>query len=188
MEFIGSGSLFPESARKRFLELTRSRYGAMMTRLGKKKLIDPKRPPFTVDQLRLQLLEAMGGKVDGFVQCRYCHGHFGIEDISMDHEIPLARSGGVELSNIGFPCMRCNFRKGELKPGEFLDLLDFLEKRLPLGREDVLKRLEKATQLAAGARSNAAVIGDLKKSGHWQDAQRARREAKKAKESGLGAF
>lgn len=188
MEFIGSGSLFPEAARKRFLELTRSRYGAMMTRLGKKKLIDPKHPPFTVDQLRLHLLNAMGGKVDGVVQCRYCKGFVGIEGVSMDHEISLARGGSFELSNIGFPCQRCNNQKGKMTPTEFLTLLELLEKHLPLARTDILERLEKAVQFAGSLRNSAATIGDLKKSGHWQDAQRARREAKKAKESGLGAF
>lgn len=185
---FGSGKLFPAKARTEFLSLTGSRYGAMMDRLERKKLIDVGRPPFTKNQFREHLLAAMGGKEDGFIACRYCRGFFGLVDISADHEIPLSRGGSLSLDNIGYPCMRCNKTKGGLTPTEFLKLIRFLETEIPEGRMDVLDRLEKAVGFMQTARSNAAVIGDLKKTGQWQAVQKERRERKKAKDAGLGAF
>ena len=71
---------------------------------------------------------------------------------------------------------------------EYGSLLAFLETQHPLMRQDVLSRLEKAVQLASGAFANQGVIGELKKTGQWQAVQAARREKKKAKQSGLGKF
>lgn len=187
-ERTGSGTLFPKDAHGRFMELTGSRYDAMMARLLRKGLILKDRPPFTKDQFRAHLLAAMNGQEDGFVRCRYCLAFFGIQDISADHEVPLNRGGSTGLDNIGYPCARDNKRKGQMTPTEFLTLLDFLERELPYARQDILDRLEKAVGFAQAASQNAAVIGDLKKSGYWQQAQKERRERKKAKESGLGRF
>lgn len=173
----GSGVLFGSEAKSTFLRLTGSRYDALIVRLKKKGLPIP----YSKKQFREHLLKAMNGQYDGFVQCRYCRGFFGVKDLAADHEIPLSREGGsAELWNIGFPCQNCNMAKGSLKPNEFLSLLAFLEKEIPLGRQDVLGRLAKAVSLAQGARSNAAVIGTLKASGQWQEAQKQRRLAKKA--------
>lgn len=184
----GAGSLFPKDAHGRFIELSGSRYDAMMARLLRKGLIVKDHPPFTKEQFRAHLLAAMNGKEDGFVRCRYCLSFFGIEDISIDHEIPLSRRGSTGLDNIGYPCSRCNKQKGGMDPTEFLNFLDYLERELPYARQDILDRLEKAVGFAQAASQNAAVIGELKKSGYWQQAQKERRERKKAKESGLGRF
>lgn len=188
MKQTGTGALFPKDAHKRFMELTGSRYDSMMRRLAKKKLIDPEKPPFTKDQLRAHLLQALGGKEDGFIQCRFCRAYFGIVDIAMDHERALDEGGGIGLDNIGFPCQRCNWRKGKMSPGDFLLLLELLEKYLPHARMDILERLEKAVQFAASLRNSAPTITDLKESGHWQQAQKIRRQRKRDKDAGLGAF
>jgi hypothetical protein len=78
--------------------------------------------------------------------------------------------------------------KESLTPGEFLDLLDFLEKKIPLARKSVLSRLQKAVALAAGARADMAIKGDLKRSGAWQAVQASRRAKMKAKKDGLPKF
>lgn len=180
-----TGLLFQDDAKKRFIEITGQRFDALAVRLKKKGL-----PPmdFTKDDLRDHVLKALGGKYDGFVQCVYCRGFFTLADVAFDHERPLAKGGGSGIDNIGFPCAACNARKGKMTPKEYLDLLEFLETKLPLARTDVLERLEKAVSLARGFTSNAAVINELKKSGDWQRAQKVRRDNKKAKESGLGKF
>ena len=176
---IGTGELFQENAKSRFLRLSGSRYDALIKRLEKKGIP----VPFTKLEFRAHVLYALNGQYDGFVQCRYCNGFFNIVDIAADHEIPLSREGGsAELWNIGFPCQQCNSQKGSLNPEEYLKLLRFLELEIPMGRQDVLSRLSKAVALAQGARSNAATIQALKDSGAWQEAQKARRVAKKAKE------
>jgi hypothetical protein len=70
---------------------------------------------------------------------------------------------------------------------EFTKLLAFLE-TIPYARIDVLKRLEQSVALAAGARADMAIKNELRKSGVWGQAQKARRDRKKEKESGLGQF
>ena len=111
----------------------------------------------------LMFLAALGGKEDGFIQCRYCRGFFTFKDVAMDHERPLSRGGSQGLENIGYPCRTCNQAKGSMDPGEFLKLREFLEKEIPMARQDVLSRLSMSVQLAAGARGDAAVKGELKK-------------------------
>jgi 5-methylcytosine-specific restriction endonuclease McrA len=185
---IGAGALFGDDVHKTWMSLTSSRYGSMMDRLAKKKLIDKERPPFTCDRYRELLLKAMGGKEDGFVQCRYCRGFFGIKDIGSDHAIPLHRGGSFGLDNLEFPCKRCNSVKGKMTPDELLLLMAFLEKEIPLARLEVLNRLEISVQLVIGHRANAPVINTLKERGEWKKVQDERKQAKKAKEAGLGAF
>jgi hypothetical protein len=160
----------------------------MMERLVKKKLIVKEKPPFTCDQYREQLLAAMNGKEDGFVQCRYCRGFAGIKDISSDHAKPLDRGGSFGLDNLEFICKRCNAVKGKLNPEELVLLMEFLEKTIPLARMDILNRLEMSVQLVTGARSQAPIIKVLKERGDWKKVQDQRKADKRAKEAGLGAF
>lgn len=174
----GSGLIFESEARRRFMALTGSRFDSLVKRLARKGIP----VPFTKEKFRAHVLNALGGAYDSFLKCRYCGGFFNVQDIAADHEIPLSRGGSAELWNIGYPCQGCNDRKGSLTPNEFLKLLAFLEAEIPLGRQDVLSRLSKATALAQGARSNAAVIQGLKKKGIWQQEQKERRDARKAKE------
>ena len=181
---VGIGSLFPKDAHKTFFDVTRTQYGNMKLRMQKKKFPPP---PFTLDQFRADILSVMGGKEDGVIQCRYCKTHFTIEGIAVDHAKPLSKGGSAGLENLDYPCRPCNNRKGSIDPADFIKLLDFLE-TIPLSRIDILKRLEQSVALAAGARSNMGMIAALKKSGQWQEAQKARRDAKRAKESGLGPF
>lgn len=182
---IGAGTLFEKDAHSRFMTLTGSRYDAMATRLRKKGYPEL---PFTKDEAREHVLAALGSHEDGFIRCSYCTGFFTLVDVAADHEIPLSRGGSPELRNIGYPCQRCNNQKGSLTPAEFRSLLAFLETTIPLGRSNVLSRLEISVQLAAGQRSTAAVVNKLRKSGDWGKAQKEMRDARKAKASGLGKF
>ena len=184
-EAVGTGSLFPRDSHKTFFDVTRARYSSMTERMKRKKL-----PPisFTLDEFRADMLSVMGGKEDGAIQCRYCHTHFNIDGIAVDHAKPLSRGGSADLSNIDYPCRADNYRKGSMTMQEYGSLLAFLETQHPLMRQDVLSRLEKAVQLASGAFANQGVINDLKKTGVWSQAQAARRAKKNEKESGLGQF
>jgi hypothetical protein len=53
---------------------------------------------------------------------------------------------------------------------------------------EVLNRLEISVQLVIGHRANAPIVNALKESGEWKKVQDERKQAKKAKEAGLGAF
>jgi hypothetical protein len=144
----GVGILFANKAKIGFLALTGSRYDSMVTRMAKKKLPPL---PFTKEEFRAHVLAALGGHDDGAVNCRYCRGWFTLEDLAVDHSKPLSRGGSAGLDNLEYPCKPCNDRKGSMSPDEYLALLAFLE-TIPLGRIDVLKRLEQSVKLAAGAR------------------------------------
>ncbi len=185
---IGAGKLFVKDAHGTFMDLTRSRYDAMMTRLIKKKLMVKDQPPFTCDQYRHHVLAALNNKEDGYIQCRYCHGYYGIKDVASDHANPLDEGGSVALDNIEFPCKQCNLQKGKMNPGEFLLFLDLLVKHLPRARIDILARLAQSVQLAAGQRNMAPVVNALKESGEWEKVQRARLQEKRDKKAGLGTF
>lgn len=182
---IGTGILFQDIAKAVFVRITGQRYDAMLRRVERKGFPGL---PFTKDEFRECVLVAIGGTYDGFRRCQYCTGFFTVEDIAIDHAVPLGRGGGVGLDNLAFPCQRCNGRKGNMTPTEYMKLLEFLNDHLPLAKTDVLKRLEMSVKLAAGARSNAATIEELKESGEWQRVKKTQRQAKRAKESGLGAF
>ncbi len=184
---VGSGSLFQDRAHKAFMEFTGRQYQSMKARIRKKQKDDKAELPFSLKDFRADILSVMGGKEDGAILCRYCRTHFTIDGIAVDHAKPLSRGGSPGLDNLDYPCRPCNNRKGEMDPVEFLKLLAFLE-TIPLARISVLKRLEQSVALAAGARSNAGIIGDLRKSGVWGQAQAARLARKRAKQSGLGKF
>jgi 5-methylcytosine-specific restriction endonuclease McrA len=146
---IGAGTLFLETTKATFLRITMQRYGAMLERVRRKGYPGL---PFTIAQFRERVLGAMQGLYDGFFRCQYCTGFFTLADIAFDHAIPLSRGGGPELDNLEFPCHGCNAKKGSLTPEEYLRLLQFLERDIPLGKQDVLQRLEIAVQLAAADR------------------------------------
>ena len=181
---VGTGSLFPQTVHDLFMSITGSRYSGMVSRMKRKKL-----PPlqFSLKEFRDDILGVMGGKADGAIQCRYCHGFFTLDGISVDHAKPLSRGGDAGLSNLDYPCRACNQIKGSMDVGEFTRLLSFLE-TIPLARTDVIKRLQQSVALAAGARSNMGAISELKKNGQWQAVQASRRAKKKAKMGGSTKF
>lgn len=145
---VRGGVLFKAEARVDFLTITGRMYDHMKNRPMIKKAGGL---PFTKDEFRQDVLGVLGGKKDGCTQCRYCKGHFTIAELSPDHAVPLSRQGQFGLANIDYPCQNCNQAKGSLEPWEFLELIDFCETRIPLGRKDVLGRLSKASSLAAQA-------------------------------------
>jgi hypothetical protein len=175
---VGVGGLFGRNIRSQFLDVTRQRYETMKGRLERKGY---DKVPFTLDEFRADIRGVMGGNEDGAVICRYCHRPMSIEGTTADHAIPLSRGGGPELSNIDYPCIEDNQRKGSLTPDEYNALLELLDKMNPWARQDVLSRLQKAVQLAASVRFNSGVVTDLKKSGAWAAAQAKRKAAKEAK-------
>jgi len=170
----GTGSLFPQSAKTTFLNVTRQCYAHMQERFKKKGLPELE---FTKEQFRSHALAAFNNQFDGFVRCRYCLFFFTISEIAVDHAIPLSRGGGMGLDNLEYICKADNDRKGGLMPTEYLALLAFLETQ-PFARIEVLKRLEQSVKLAAGAAATRGTIGELKKGGQWSAAQAAIRARK----------
>lgn len=181
---VGTGNLFQKDARSTFLEITGSRYDTMARRIEKMKGLPPL--AFTKEQFREWVLVQLKGTFDGVAYCRYCRMPYTLQETATDHARPLDRRGSTGLDNLELTCKADNDQKGQLTPAEYIDLLRFLETNIPEGRQDVLSRLAKAVSLAAAMRSNLGVIGDLKKTGDWQAAQKRRRDARNAKK--LGRF
>jgi 5-methylcytosine-specific restriction endonuclease McrA len=49
-------------------------------------------------------------------QCQYCGKHFPTADLSIDHVIPRAQSGGESWENLVCACIWCNAKKGGRTP------------------------------------------------------------------------
>jgi HNH endonuclease len=150
---IGTGILFQGTVKSVFTRLTGQTYDNMQARIIRKGFYGL---PFDKDAFREHVLNAMGGTYDGFFRCRYCNGYFTLHQVAVDHAHPLSRGGGVDLSNLEYPCKACNNRKGSMTPEEYYLLLEFLDSRIPLAKNDVLNRLEISVQLAAADRARKA--------------------------------
>lgn len=148
---IGTGNLY--AGKSIFLRISGQAYDNMLARVMRKGFYGL---PFDKPAFRAHVLSAMGGVYDGFFRCRYCMGHFTLEQVAVDHSHPLSRGGGVELENLDFPCKPCNARKGNTTPEEYLLLLEFLDNKIPLAKTGVLQRLEISVQLAAADRARKA--------------------------------
>lgn len=140
------------------MDRTRSMYSGMVARFAEKRNKNDRvirvgrSVPFTLEDLRAKLLAFLGGRSDGVARCRYCDGQITIASLAGDHEVPVNRGGSLALSNLGFPCQRCNHIKGQLLPDEYLSLYRALSVWPIVARQDVLHRLEIAVQLAAQRR------------------------------------
>jgi 5-methylcytosine-specific restriction endonuclease McrA len=145
---MSTASLFPAQQKTRFMDITRDRYRNMGVRLAKDNLA----PPFTLEQLRDHILDALGWDYNGAIICRYCRHPFGLAQAAIDHVIPLERGGGLGLSNLELICAICNAQKGKMLPQEFIDFLNLLEKHLPYARVGILEILQMHSKLLAKLR------------------------------------
>ena len=59
--------------------------------------------------------------------CFYCGGKFRVDELTMDHLIPLARGGRSVRGNIVPACKDCNSRKKYLLPTEWEEYLETLK-------------------------------------------------------------
>lgn len=62
-----------------------------------------------------------------------------------EYAIPLSRGGWFGVSNVEILCKLCSRRKGLLTTSEYYALLEFLETKIPLGRQDILNRIDRST-------------------------------------------
>ena len=52
--------------------------------------------------------------------CHYCHGHFPIEELTLDHLVPVVRGGKSTRGNLVVCCRSCNQAKRCLTPAEMI--------------------------------------------------------------------
>ena len=63
--------------------------------------------------------------------CKYCGERIDVNNMGLDHKIPVNRGGSKSLDNLHIVCKRCNTRKGILTHSEYFDLQDFMQLKLP---------------------------------------------------------
>jgi 5-methylcytosine-specific restriction endonuclease McrA len=94
--------------------------------------------PFTVDEFRTWARHTVGLQV---VFCPYCSAPMDAISFSTDHDIPVTRGGGLELSNLVACCADCNGLKGCLTSTEYHVFLEVLKNFPAQARTDICKRL-----------------------------------------------
>src|ERR1700723_1350805 len=94
----------------------------------------------------------MGGEYDGVIMFRYRIRNIDITDVAFDHAVPLSRGGSWGLENIEAICQSCNAIKSDGTPEEYMSLLSWAEREVPLWRTSLFKRLKEHSKLLAGKR------------------------------------
>lgn len=80
-------------------------------------------------------------------QCLYCKVWVVIQDLELDHFVPLARGGANTLDNLACSCHKCNQRKGALTGEEYARVLEFARLNLsPAAEQYLLTTLQGAGQ------------------------------------------
>src|SRR5207244_411029 len=51
--------------------------------------------------------------------CHYCGENFSVEELTVDHKIPVLRGGEDIPSNVVLACLSCNSQKGPMTEQEF---------------------------------------------------------------------
>ena len=60
--------------------------------------------------------------------CYYCSRHFKLKDLTMDHIVTLARGGRSTKDNLVACCKECNTKKKTLRPMEWDEYMESLNK------------------------------------------------------------
>ncbi len=50
--------------------------------------------------------------------CHYCKQHFSVDELTMDHIVPVARGGKSDKGNVVPACFNCNQSKAATTPAE----------------------------------------------------------------------
>jgi 5-methylcytosine-specific restriction endonuclease McrA len=99
--------------------------------------------PFSLLDLRVWLLARAeaGGNV---WLCEYCGKGMVIEEVELDHKVPLSRGGSPDLENLTPSDKLCNKTKGELTSEEYRALREGLQTFPPAAEAYILKALRTA--------------------------------------------
>lgn len=89
----------------------------------------------TLEELREMMYEAYG------TSCKYCGRTLDINNIVMDHILPMAKNGHSNRDNLHVICKTSNSMKGSLEEDQFLLLLEWLDTVSPELKKDVSIRL-----------------------------------------------
>ena len=124
-------------------------YGRMIQRFAEKRWRSGKRqgqlrePAIPIPIIEAELCEWLKAAfpLGCALPCRYCGAPIDAMSCSLDHAIPVARGGHINLDNLEAICERCNQLKGGLTPTEFTRLMVWILEQHPAAQNDVMKRL-----------------------------------------------
>ena len=63
--------------------------------------------------------------------CYYCQKEFKPSELTMDHQVPVARGGKTTKGNVVCACKECNNQKKSLLPMEWEQYLESVERGAP---------------------------------------------------------
>lgn len=88
--------------------------------------------PFTLQEFRAIVMDNLGGRPDGVIQCTYCTMWLNIKTLCLDHRTPVAPpwNGGFEAENLAASCHSCNSRKGKISEPGFRKLVEWVTENL----------------------------------------------------------
>ena len=130
-----------DSMAKRFREKRSTKHPERILRHGREL-------PFTKDDFRGWLIAKLNG-VNGVVQCAYCPTFISIDDLSIDHEVPVSRGGDLTFDNLVLCCEPCNQAKGEVLGESWRALTLWAREALhPDCWQNIFERLQSQFKLA----------------------------------------
>ncbi len=89
----------------------------------------------TLEELRQMMYDAYG------TPCRYCGRKLDINNLVIDHIVPMAKGGNSNIENLQVICKTSNSMKGSLSEENFSLLLEWLDTVSPELKRDVSIRL-----------------------------------------------
>lgn len=143
-----SGILF-DSMAKRFREKKSEKTGRIL-RIGREL-------EFGKDEFRQWLGRQLGGE-NGVAHCPYCQTTWvSIDDLTIDHNVPVSRGGSLGLDNLVVCCEPCNQAKGEVLGESWKALATWAKESLhPDCWQNIYQRLQSQFKLARMAQLAAA--------------------------------
>ena len=81
----------------------------------------------SMEQLAAWLLGEAQDKVKLVWRCKYCRDFLKLNQITVDHLMPVSLGGSNRLDNLGVACRKCNERKGPISAEFFERLLAEIE-------------------------------------------------------------
>lgn len=61
-------------------------------------------------------------------ECYYCGNHFSVDELTMDHVVPISRGGKSSKGNLVTACKDCNNKKKNMLTMEWIEYLDNLKR------------------------------------------------------------
>lgn len=104
-----------EIAKQKYKEYTQTEEYKISHKLQNKKRRLQKKGLRITKIIKQQILNQFNG------QCYYCKKIININNVILDHYIPLAKNGKHEIKNLVASCAKCNANKGAKLPEEFIE-------------------------------------------------------------------